>query len=335
MFQERQSLYGELEQSRHSHLIAYVLGDRRGMETQMASEVLDLFVQHLDALEDFSGKISLFLYSRGGDTLAAWSIANLLRQFCQELEVIVPAKAHSAATLLCLSADTILMTKQATLGPIDPSINTPLNPGIPGAPPEARYSVSVEAILGFIELAKKEFSIEDAGSLASILTKLAEHVHPLVLGEVFRRQRQIKELAGKLLSHHLKDEDKTKRIIDFLCSESGSHDYTINRKEARDLGLPVERPDDTLYRLVKGIYDDMSSELELTDPFDKARLLGNEPEATYQVKRGLIESLACGSHVFATEGAIRIREVQVAEGMTQSVIEERKDFEGWRHDVQS
>jgi membrane-bound ClpP family serine protease len=85
----------------------------------MHPEVLDHFVKHLDAIGDVP-KISLLLYTRGGSTLAAWSIVNLVRQFCDQFEVIVPFKAHSAGTLVCLGADSILMTKQATLGPVDP-----------------------------------------------------------------------------------------------------------------------------------------------------------------------------------------------------------------------
>ena len=56
------------------------------------------------------------------------TIANMIRLFCDEFEVIVPSKAHSTATLICLGADRVVMTKQATLGPIDPGINDPPNP---------------------------------------------------------------------------------------------------------------------------------------------------------------------------------------------------------------
>ncbi len=54
------------------------------------------------------------------------------------------------------------MTEQATLGPIDPSVNTLLNPTVPNVvPQQVRIPVSVEAIKGFIELAKHELMIKD------------------------------------------------------------------------------------------------------------------------------------------------------------------------------
>jgi hypothetical protein len=46
---------------------------------------------------------------------------------------------------------------------------------------------------------------------------------------------------------------------DFLCSESGRHDQTINRREARDeLGLRIEEPSQKLCELIKKIYDNIA-----------------------------------------------------------------------------
>jgi hypothetical protein len=99
-----------------------------------------------------------------------------------------------------LGAKAIVMTKQATLGPIDPSINTPLNPGIQGAPPEARVPVSVEAVNGFIELGRSSMGEgTDPDAIKDLLLKLADAIHPLVLGEVFRSKSQIQMLGTKLL----------------------------------------------------------------------------------------------------------------------------------------
>ncbi|MEW5817765.1 MAG: serine protease, partial [Spirochaetota bacterium] len=74
---ERKNLYKELEESRKSKVIVYVTGDRRGWETKIHQEVLNYFITILDKI-DKSDKISLYLYTRGGDTLAAWSIVNLI-----------------------------------------------------------------------------------------------------------------------------------------------------------------------------------------------------------------------------------------------------------------
>jgi ClpP class serine protease len=332
MYQDRVTLYEQLEQQRGSKLLVYFTGDRRGLETQISDEVLPLFLEHLDAIGPVT-KISLYLYTRGGQTLAAWSIANLIRQFCDDFEVIVPDKAHSAGTLICLGANTVIMTKQATLGPIDPSVNTPLNPPVPGGPPEARISVSVEAINGFIELAK-EIGIEASSDRATVLTTLASHVHPLVLGQVFRTRSQIQMLAKKLLATHMAgpEDEKIQRLVSFLCSESGSHDYTIYRRAARDeLGLNIEHPD-AAYGLIKAIYDDISSELDLATPYNPKLALGAKDQSDYYFARCLLESVIGGSHRFVSRGHLERRRIQDPQaGVIREGVQDNRTFEGWEH----
>lgn len=335
MYIDRKVLYKNLEKARQARVLCYVTGDRPGLETKIHSEVYDYFVNHLDPI-GVVPKISLFLYTRGGDTLAAWSLVNLIRQFCDELEVVVPSKAHSAGTLICLGANKIIMTKQATLGPIDPSITTPLNPAIPGAPPDAKYPVSVEAINGFFELIRDQLGVENSGGLAIILTKLSESVHPLVLGQVYRSKSQIQMLAKRLVSEQVKEEEKISKIISFLCSESGSHDYTIHRREARDgLGLCIEKPDDELYDQIKSIYDDIAAELELTTKFDPNTFLGTAPQKNYCLKRCLVESVDGGSHYFCSEGVLSRIQVQQPghKGPIQvAQIQDSRSYEGWRYE---
>jgi len=273
MIDDRISILRKIEERRASNAILYVTGDRPGLETQIHQETYDYFVNILDEI-GVVDKISLILYTRGGNTLAAWSIVNLIRQFCNEFEVIIPNKAQSAGTLISIGAKTIVMTKQATLGPVDPSINTPLNPQINGAPPDAKVPVSVEAVNGFLELAKSNMDNPDANAMKDLIIKLSEEVHPLVLGEVFRSKTQIQMLSKKLLSNSEIEADKIDALVSFLCSESGSHDYTIHRREARNLGLIVEKPDSDFYSEIKALYDDFATELKLTEKCKQKMLTG-------------------------------------------------------------
>ena len=327
MYQQRKETYKLLEAVRHSRLLVYVTGDRPGLETQIASEVYDFFVNQLDRIGTVE-KLSFYLYTRGGDTLAAWSIINLLQQFSDEIEIIIPSKCHSAGTLMCLGANRIVMTKQATLGPIDPSINHPLNPQIPGAAPDAKVPVSVEAIEGFIQLAKEECLQGKGTQTDKIIEVLADKVHPIVLGQVFRTKAQIRMLASRLIRRQMKDEKKIGKIVQFLVSESGSHDYTINRKEARDeLGLIIDKPDDHLYSLIKGIYDDIERELELSSRFDLNSFMGQASSRPYAFKRSLIESCYGGSYSYVSEGNMTKIQVQ-NQGLMQTEIQDRPVFRG-------
>lgn len=334
MYQARRADYIELEEMLESKLLVYITGDRHGWGTSIASDVLNYFINHLDTIGQVR-KISLYLYTCGGDTLAAWSLVNLIRQFCDELQIIVPSKALSAGTLMCLGANSIMMTKQATLGPIDPSLNNPLNPQIPGGNPLAKAPVSVEAIQGFLELAKTEVGIKDERSLADILIKLADMVHPLVLGQVYRTKAQIQMLARKLLAYQNVNPENLDRIVSFLVSESGSHDYTIYRKEARDeLGLNVITPTQEQYNLIKRIFQSIHDELKLTEQFNPEGLLGPHPNIQYEVRRALLESVEGGSNYFVSEGELtRVNIPPVGPGqLPQTAINDNRKFEGWRYE---
>lgn len=331
--------YKKLEELRSSKLMVYITGDKPGMETQIHPEILDYFVDHLDPLKKVD-KISLFLYTRGGNTLAAWSLVNLIRQFCKEFEVIIPSKAQSSGTLISIGANTVVMTKQATLGPIDPSLNGPLNPQNPQVPqnPAARIPVSVESIKGYIELAKEDLSISNENELTKVLLSLSEKVHPLVLGDVYRSRTQIQMLARKLLSQQLEDKERIEEIITFLTSDSGSHDYTIYRKEAKEeLGLNIEKPNDELYSVIKDTFDDIKEELELMKPFDPNLILGVNQSARYTCRRVLIESIEGGTDVFLSEGEIVKQQQQIPQQpplppLQRTIIDDNRSFEGWRHE---
>ena len=323
MYSERVVLYRKLEQAFESKILTYITSDRPNMSAQIASDVIEYFIDHLDKIGPCD-KISLFLYTRGGDTSAARNIVNLLRMYCETLQVIVPHKAHSSGTIISLGANEIVMTKQATLGPIDPSLHTALNPRVPEG---AIFPVSVEAVKGYLEFAKNELSIKDDAALASIFEKLSDFVHPLVLGEVYRSRAQIQMMAEQLLQNQVTDPGKTKKIIAFLCSESGSHDYTINRREAKnELGLNIIKPSQEQYTLIKTLYDDINDELLFNKPF-----MIQEINGAYSVRRCLLESIVGGSDYFSTEGVVT--RATLPDG--QTAIQNKVNFEGWRHDRSS
>src|SRR5262249_44693395 len=134
----------------------------------------------------------------------------------------------------------------------------------------------------------------------------------------------------ELLKTQVKDQTKTKKIIEFLCSESGSHDYTINRREAKQLGLNVEIPSQELYEVLKSWMANVREELEFAVPFDPNAILGTNPTAKYRWVRCLIESTASAGQIFVSQG--ELKRVQVNNPMLgpQEAINDTRLFEGWR-----
>lgn len=329
-YSTRVPLIKEIESLRGSSVICYITGDRRQLETQISPEIIDLFIDHLDAIGP-TKKLSLILHTNGGDTGAAWRLINLLHTFCDELEVIIPSKAMSAGTLISLGADKIVMTKQAALGPIDPSVNHPLNPPVPTAP-HTKVPVSVEAVRGYLDAAK-EMGVTDSSSLSQLLVDLSNKVHPLVLGQIFRSRSQIRFLAKKLLKRQVSDEAKREEIIDFLCAESGSHDYTINRREANLMGLAVEKPGDELYKLLRDLHLSYVTEMKLLEPYDPYSTLAGNTTRDYVLPRAAIESISVGSHQFLSEGTLTKSTLQQPSPLgivVQDSINDSRRFDGWR-----
>ncbi len=330
-YSDRKKLYRVIEKDRATKVLSFITSDRIGMETLIAQDCIDQFVDLLEKVGP-TKRISLILHTNGGQTLAAWRLVNLIRIFCDELEVLIPLKALSAGTLISIGADRVIMTKQAALGPIDPSVNNPLNPLANIGGQNKQVPVSVESVRGYLDAVREELKINNEQELTSVLINLTNHIHPLVLGEIFRSKAQIRFLAEKLLPRQVKDSEKIKSIIDFLCADSGSHDYTINRREAADLGLKIEKPSDDLYQLLRNIHLSYLEELKLLEPYTPQAYLGNaalNKDVSYKITRALVEGTVGGCYGFVSEGSLKRVEVQTNNGPQEGVNDNRK-FEGWR-----
>lgn len=107
---KRQELIREIEAQRESRVITYVLSDRRGAQAQIAEDVVRPMYDHLRAIGK-TKRVDLFLHSLGGHTEVPWRIVTMIREMAEEFFVLIPYKAHSAATMIALGADGIVMVK--------------------------------------------------------------------------------------------------------------------------------------------------------------------------------------------------------------------------------
>ncbi len=80
----------------------------------------------LQAMSDLpaNGPLDVLLHSPGGSPSATESIVRLLRSRFTPIRFIVPHTAKSAATMLALSGNEILLGEAAELGPIDPQFGS-------------------------------------------------------------------------------------------------------------------------------------------------------------------------------------------------------------------
>lgn len=304
--EQRSNIIAELEENLKSRVICYLTGDRPGgMETQIGGDVVPRFRRHLETIGDVAS-ITLFLYSRGGDTNTPWRLVNLMREYCRQFNVLVPFRAHSAATLLGLGADKIIMGRMSELSSIDPSVANPFNPPDP-MNPAARVPISVEDVNAYRDLARR-FGVkdEDAKLSADVFLALASKVDPLALGNVERSYNQIRKLASDLLHLHITGEEheaKIKKIVQILTEQLFSHVHLINRREASRLGLSVEAADNALDATQWRLYSDYAEEMQLDQSFNAPQLLGNRPSLRVELKRAFIESRNL-TDAYITEGTV-------------------------------
>ncbi len=330
MIQKLVEIYKKIESIRNSVVLAYVTSDRANMGAQIGADVVDIFGKHLETIGQ-THKITLILYTLGGDTMATWNIVNLIREYCNELEIIVPRKARSSGTIMCLGANKIILTHQSTLGPIDPSLNSPLGIKVKINGLEMSLPTSVESVKGYFNLAKKELGITSSKDLIHAFLKLSETLNPLLLGDVYRRQGQIKMIAKKLLAYQKCTGKQRKSIINFLCSDSGSHDYTINFAEAKQLGLNVELADDNLNELINNWYDIICDELQLKNPYNPVFELNQSTIKSYEYIRIIVDSIKYGRERFVSRGTLQ--QIILPTGMPNQQINDNRIFEGWEKDA--
>ncbi|MDR2733530.1 MAG: ATP-dependent Clp protease proteolytic subunit [Spirochaetota bacterium] len=191
----------------------------------------------------------LILNSNGGDGLAAERIVNICRAYSKnKFYVIVPGKAKSAATIICLGCSKIYMSPTAELGPIDPQVFA-----------EDSGVMSVHSIVYSYDRLFKEARFAE-GRLEPYLQQLEKYSNSQI--EELRRALELSEsIAIKLLkSGMMKElaEDTIKKKIELFLSplNTKSHGRPIFLSDAVQCGINIEemKIDSKLWKLVWSLF---------------------------------------------------------------------------------
>jgi hypothetical protein len=198
-------------------------------------------------------RLSLFIKSDGGSGQAALRMVNLLRRYTTHLTVLAPLECQSAATMLALGADRIIMGPLAHLSAVDTSLTHDLSPIDRD---NDRVSVSNDELLRVIRL----WSEQAKDSTKNPYEALFPYVHPLVIGAVDRSSALSTRICEEILSYHMEDADRAREISNILNSGYPSHNYPITLREAKRIGLNVEPMEDAVNGLLfelNEIYSEM------------------------------------------------------------------------------
>lgn len=184
-------------------------------------------------------KLYFCIKSDGGSSIAALKIVSILRTHCDELIVLIPSNCASAATMIALGANKIMMSPLGYLTSVDTSLTHELSPR---TRTNDLVSVSMNELDRVIKLWKdNEKSIDE-----NPYNTLYEYIHPLVFGAVDRATSLSLKICSEILQYHYQDEKKIKLISEKLNSAYPTHDYPILLREAKEIGLNAEKMDEHL-----------------------------------------------------------------------------------------
>lgn len=262
-FAERINRYKAIEQRRGRPLIVYATSTRQGVPAMMAADAVREFIDQIDAVPAETKGIDILIHSSGGDGLTAWKLMSVLRERFENVAVLVPYMAFSAATMFALGADEIVMHPHASLGPIDPQITILLPDG-------KRRGFSFEDVGAFIRLLSNEFGVTEQAYVSTAIDKLFSVVDPVHLGAAKRASELATDVGERLLQMHMttpQEQMQTRPIAEGLNKSFFAHGDALSRSRARELKLKIAKDDREIERLIWDAYLGIESYLQLRNPF--------------------------------------------------------------------
>jgi hypothetical protein len=209
--------------------------------------------------EDPSADIDLVVLSHGGSAEVGYRIGRTFQKRARRkgvaFRVVVPLYAKSAATLLSLGANQIVMGSRSEIGPIDPQI-----PKFDRSLGRWIY-VSAMAIvdgLKFISeflddipamdrvfkeiLRNQPFTVEDIGSLERMRETIKQYAQELLFGGMFQYKEEARECADRLVDYYK------------------YHGYPIDSFHAEEvLKLKVKHSDGDEWEAITAVSDEFES----------------------------------------------------------------------------
>ncbi len=280
-YKERKELFAKIEQLRNRPLIAYVTNLRQNLNAQMSSDVIPQITKQLLAIPKETKDLDFLIVSHGGDALVSWRIVSLLREQFTKVAALVPYCAYSAATLLVLGADEIFMHPFSNLGPVDPQLTRkrrlPGKDGKEGDVETIRFCA--DDIRHYLEFVRQDVGLTDQEQLQKAFEQLSNEIGTIPIGVAKRASNFTLMMGERILALHMKDESKTKIIVESLNKSFYHHGYPLHRTEVSMIGLPVKNPSVELQNLMWELWLDYENEMECNSPFDPLSIVLTDANA--------------------------------------------------------
>ena len=216
---------------------------------QKDADMLEEILAHSDR----SKGVTLILDAPGGDALAAERIIQICRNYSgNDFETIVPARAKSAATMVCLGADKILMSRTSELGPIDTQVYM-------GDEKSGRWLAAHHIITTYDKLFSDAVALQQ-GQIEPYLQQLGR-LNAVEIQELKSQQALGLKIAASSLQRGMlkgKTDTEIEKLIEpFTNPElTLSHGRALNHEQVTNCGLNVEMMelDSELWKTVWALY---------------------------------------------------------------------------------
>ena len=258
----RRQKLARVEQVTGRHLLIYAsdFGTQDRIKAQFAGGMMIVTIMDKDGFDEVTRNIpkddkglDVFLHSPGGSAEATESIVALLRDRCASMRFIVPNIAKSAATMMAMSGDQILMDERSELGPIDPQLIISRDNQLIAAP--------AQAIKDQFKKAQDDINT-DPNKLPSWVPILREY-GPSLLAECDNHLALAETLVSTWLKKYMLASDveaasKATVAAKFLNNHNNFHSHSrrVGITELQALGLNIldMRQDPQLHEAVRELY---------------------------------------------------------------------------------
>jgi len=214
------------------------------------------------------------LDSPGGAAAVAFKTASLLRRRCGGYSVVVPQFALSAATLFALGAETICLADDAALGPLDAQLlDHDVEEGFVSAldtvqAVEQLDSLAIEVAVKMLrylhDRTQKKYNLllRPALHFASEITQpLFNKIDAIRYSRQSRMLKEAQDYAERLLQPKFTAE-RAKAIAKDLVRRYATHDFVIDRDEAKLIGTIYDEDDCATETVGLHVAEDIPESLE-------------------------------------------------------------------------
>lgn len=208
-------------------------------------------------------KLDLIIHSPGGAIDAAMEFVSHLRPRFEDVRVIVPHTAMSAATMISCAANTILMGKDSALGPIDPQITFNSGRGTKTVP--AQYIID-----DFLEAQEKSKNPRYSYVMHEFWSKYSHDVTSFAASTV---EKTYENVAGWIYQYMFgsTNQARAEEITEYMMNPRNfkSHDDSISRDKIEQIGFKVEHMEDNqkIQDAVMSVFDATMHTFKNTDRF--------------------------------------------------------------------